>query len=580
MDAAVLDDHTTNQILNIVEKEYTINSIELHDQELDAILNEIDANADNDEKSHEAGSPASQSPRSGSENEIPTPHLCPDNEYSKRCNAILNDTKRLNDTLQAIYGWCGQKGLTLLNSNTGGYDHLPIALFPHSVSLQEWLDLRKCSLIFHKLIDRMARDSEFLLSRMKCIADADPEYTGKFYNIYKKKIAEKQFNTKYLFCSLRMDYMRNGNRNQIWSQIESQFTPGGPGWIDKMNKLHQFVLHRYVMDREIPIYDTRNSRNNMDSHALYVPPNDTLHKFTGAMATAAKLVHNEDPLVLMVSDSSRQDCNLVAQYLWDVHRVKSMFRTYAEIGANGRIEEGSHDLIMDGQRRVSFVYCRGGSKRKEWNDTNEMDWKGRELIEFCSAICDANIAYTLINTKFMQTIYSEKEVLLKYLDEDEAEFVHLHFVENHNFDERFESKERIEQILNDAKINYDHYVMKPSGDGGGHCVFGEEIVDLIEKLSKKENKESIQLEGWILMEKIKNCTAQSIHIRQNKWSHRESVHEIGIYSHYLCDAATGDLVLINECIGDLIKTRNANANEAGIAAGYGVLDSMVLHAAQ
>eukprot|EP00488_Nonionellina_sp_1-RS-2012_P002472 TRINITY_DN4778_c0_g1_i1.p2 TRINITY_DN4778_c0_g1~~TRINITY_DN4778_c0_g1_i1.p2 ORF type:complete len:121 (+),score=35.19 TRINITY_DN4778_c0_g1_i1:205-567(+) len=116
----------------------------------------------------------------------------------------------------------------------------------------------------------------------------------------------------------------------------------------------------------------------------------------------------------MIPDSSRQDCNLIAQYLWDVYRVKSIFRTYAEVGNNGRMEKDTKDLIIDDKWRISFVYCRGGSKRKEWNDKDGMDWKGRELIEFCTAISDANIAYTLINTKFMQTIYSDKEVLLKY----------------------------------------------------------------------------------------------------------------------------------------------------------------------
>jgi len=585
----ILDDATTDEVLNAVATHYDYPIIEKVD---DAMIDDILMGDKYDEDTADvemADSKTETTLNSGSrlmdfaeddskENE---------SEFSRRCKAILCDEERLNEIRMALYGWCGARGYTSMNHKTGGYTHLPSSLFPYLMPLSEWLELRECSLIFHKLIDAMSRDSSFLLSAMKGIAAADPSYTGKFYAIYQKQVEQQAFRKKYNFNSLRVDYMRNANRNGVWCQIEAQFSPGGPGWLSQGIKLHQYLCERFVMQRKLKTYDTRHPHNNCDPDDLFFVPNDMTARFCNAVATAAKLVHPARPLVLIVSDSSRGDCNLIELNLWEKHGIPCIYRTYAEIGRTASIEDGSFDLIIDDgkqkKHRVSFVYCRGGSHRHEWTDKEGMDWKGRELIEFSSATTDCTIAYTLINTKFMQTVYSQKEVLLKYVSEREANLLCKHFVGNYNFDESLTSKQQIEQLLSDVQTNYDNYVMKPSGDGGGHCIFGEEIPKLLDKVvngGQHGDEHEIKLGGWILMEKIRECVSRACHIRNNEMSIVvDSIQEVGIFSHYLCDSKTGELVLVNECIGDLVKTRKATSNEAGIAEGFGVLQTLILDAA-
>eukprot|EP00487_Bulimina_marginata_P007212 TRINITY_DN27881_c0_g1_i1.p1 TRINITY_DN27881_c0_g1~~TRINITY_DN27881_c0_g1_i1.p1 ORF type:complete len:165 (+),score=13.19 TRINITY_DN27881_c0_g1_i1:141-635(+) len=117
--------------------------------------------------------------------------------------------------------------------------------------------------------------------------------------------------------------------------------PGGPGWADVTGKCHQFLLDRYVMDREIKVYDTQNHANNRDEDDLYFSPNDNINKLSDSIACAAKLVHSTDPIVLIVGDGIISDWTSLSFLLWEKYRMKTIAKTYAEIGLHGTLEAQS-----------------------------------------------------------------------------------------------------------------------------------------------------------------------------------------------------------------------------------------------
>jgi glutathione synthase len=71
-------------------------------------------------------------------------------------------------------------------------------------------------------------------------------------------------------------------------------------------------------------------------------------------------------------------------------------------------------------------------------------------------------------------------------------------------------------------------------------------------------------------------------VRRGAHSEEETVSELGIYGTFLYAASPSSLglgteqVLINECVGYLLRTKMSNSNEGGVAAGFAVLNSPYL----
>lgn len=75
------------------------------------------------------------------------------------------------------------------------------------------------------------------------------------------------------------------------------------------------------------------------------------------------------------------------------------------------------------------------------------------------------------------------------------------------------------------------------------------------------------------MQRIKPATNTSVLVRKGKHGTEETLSELGVYGVYL---QVKDEVVINECVGHLLRTKTASSNEGGVAAGFAVLDSPYL----
>ena len=152
---------------------------------------------------------------------------------------------------------------------------------------------------------------------------------------------------------------------------------------------------------------------------------------------------------------------------------------------------------MDGKFRISVVYYRSGYTPRDYGEEG-LEWRAREMMEYSTAIKCPSIGVHLIGSKHFQTVFNRKEVLLRYLNEEEAQellavFVGLHSLQNDDGDDDGETQ----NVIKDAVENYKNYVLKPQREGGGNNVYGEDIPVMLKKLADDE-----QLAGYILMERI------------------------------------------------------------------------------
>lgn len=111
------------------------------------------------------------------------------------------------------------------------------------------------------------------------------------------------------------------------------------------------------------------------------------------------------------------------------------------------------------------------------------------------------------------------------------------------------------------------FVMKPQREGGGYNVYDEEIISILDKLTKEERS------TYILMDKIIPPSINTISLRNGKCHSSSSVSELGIFGIYLIQ---GNKEIINRSAGHLLRTKATSIKEGGVATGFSVLDSPLL----
>jgi glutathione synthase len=109
------------------------------------------------------------------------------------------------------------------------------------------------------------------------------------------------------------------------------------------------------------------------------------------------------------------------------------------------------------------------------------------------------------------------------------------------------------------------FVLKPQREGGGNNLYGEEMVA---RLAQREG-----LGAFILMQRIRPALNRALFMRAGVAAPADALCELGVYSVFL--SVRGQAVR-NEAVGHLLRTKTADSNEGGVAAGFAVLDSPML----
>lgn len=243
--------------------------------------------------------------------------------------------------------------------------------------------------------------------------------------------------------------------------------------------------------------------------------------------------------------------------------IQVIRKTLTDIYNDGKL--GPNKELIVGSTPVSVVYFRAGYEPGHYHSENE--WDARLMIERSAAIKCPSIHYHLAGTKKVQQALAKHGVVERFLkDENDIKRVRDIFTGLYSFDKSEGGDETIRMVLE----NPEGFVMKPQREGGGNNIYGADIPGHLKQMNETERS------AYILMDRIFPPVSKSYMIRPGAKKTPEiieMVSELGIFGATI---GTKDKILYNRQVGHMLRTKVSTANEGGVAAGLGALDSPYL----
>jgi len=228
---------------------------------------------------------------------------------------------------------------------------------------------------------------------------------------------------------------------------------------------------------------------------------------------------------------------------------------------------------------ISVIYHRAGYDVEEYT---EAGLECRYHLEKSLAIKAPSVLCHMATLKVVQQGLSKDGALERFLPSADAERVRKTFMPMYPLDTSPEGAHA--RILATDPETARNYVLKPSLEGGGHNIYGEDIPAFLEMLPEAEWGE------YILMELIRSPLVSNILPTPQEVYSGPVVSELGIFGTCLWRegvaggeagdsnpaATTPPEILENEEAGFSFKTKESGVKEMSVVKGYGCFDSPFL----
>nr|XP_023012137.1 glutathione synthetase-like [Leptinotarsa decemlineata] len=481
------------------------------------------------------------------------------------CVPLPLPDQQLKDLVRKTRDWAILHGASMRSRRNFSEDSIqfaPFNLFPSTFLKKDFQKVVDVQATFQELIHKVAHDGEFLRKCLKDTIQVD-EFTGNLFKIY--ETVQKEGIVQPLNLGLfRCDYMlESGNaKNQpyhenypccCWKQVEYNTIASGFGWLGPISA----AIQRYVV---LELF--------YENYLISLPENNALDGLCEGMLEAWKAYGNPEAIILFIIENVSY--NIADQRFHEFRLrelrpdIKVVRKTLTEISDRGRIS-ATKTLTID-EDEVAVVYFRAGYEPNHY--PSKAEWDARLLIERSKAIKCPTIQYHLAGTKKVQQELSKPGAVEYFLkDTNKVNAVRELFVGLYGLDFDESGDQAIEMALR----NPERYVLKPQREGGGNNIYGTDIKDAILNM-----KDKMERTAWILMERIFPPITRGYLIRpggSNLPPISEMVSEMGIFGVIFGDSEN---ILVNRQVGHMLRTKTSTANEGGVAAGDGALDSPYL----
>lgn len=215
---------------------------------------------------------------------------------------------------------------------------------------------------------------------------------------------------------------------------------------------------------------------------------------------------------------------------------------------------------------ISTIYFRAGYTPTDY--PTPAHYATRYLLESSAAIKCPSVQLQLAGGKKVQEVLTQPGVLEQYIpDEPSAQELRASWMGMWALDRNGDAGVR------KARAEAVNLVLKPQREGGGNNVYKEDIPGFLDTLPVEER------EAWIAMELIRTPSHLGNYlVRAGSGSEEavktEVVSELGIFGWALFGGS--GMAIEEKEIGWLLRTKGKDSNEGGVAAGFSVLDSLVL----
>ncbi|CDT13065.1 glutathione synthase [Vibrio coralliirubri] len=448
--------------------------------------------------------------------------------------------------------------------------HCPFSLAPMSIEREVFEHLLKVTPLITKLINNVSEDHDFLQSSLSDMAKADP-FFGRLMALHQQAhgSADERLNpARQPLLLMRTDFM--DDRQHGAKVIEfNGIAAGMASFGQRATEFHSF------MQKQWP-----NVYNHWLEDSSATPAeNQGLTQLAYGIANAARQVkadfnEQDKPVFLMVVQKNED--NVYDQHLLEVELqkqgIRTVRRTFEQLSC--QLSSGDNQrLLLKDVGAVDVVYLRAGYQYSDYwaPELNESVCchtlsQTRLFMEQHHVAMNATISQQLATSKTMQmllTMMPASEYARWGLTREEAELVKSVLA-----DMKPITNEAIEWF--NTQADKQEWVLKNQGEGGGHCVFGDDISEQLSQLKPEE------YDAWALMQRLypHERDVPTIAVRDTQQTLvTDLVSEVGLFTAYFKGEPVTEL---DGYAGYLIRSKPASENEGGIHSGKGILDSLVL----
>ncbi|PNF30929.1 Glutathione synthetase [Cryptotermes secundus] len=471
------------------------------------------------------------------------------------CIKLPLENEILEDIVDKAKDWALMHGAGMrskVNFSKDSLQFAPFILLPSTFPREEFNKATEIQIILNELIHKVAHDYGFLSSSLKSTVEVD-EFTSRLFKIYETVHNEGTAQQMLSLGLFRSDYLAHSAANNNIKQVEINTIASSFGGICT----HIPSLHRYVL-QELGHGDKIKN----------VPVNTALEGLCGGMLEAWKIYGDPNAVILFVIENITYNICDQRFHEFEIRRQNRMVvvirRTLTQIADTAKLGKNK-ELSIDGLS-VAVVYFRSGYEPAQYPSSKE--WAARLMIERSLAIKCPSIHYHLAGTKKVQQTLATPGVLEKFLtDPAKVDAVKEIFTGLYSLDLDEDGNRAAEMAI----MKPECYVLKPQREGGGNNVYGEKVREVLQSMTDSQERTA-----WILMERIIPPVQKGYMIRPGGPEVPQLVDlvsELGIFGVIIGNAST---VIANRQVGHMLRTKLSSADEGGVAAGSGALDSPYL----
>ncbi|XP_059188474.1 glutathione synthetase-like [Centropristis striata] len=428
--------------------------------------------------------------------------------------------------------------------------YAPFTLFPTPVPKAVFLQALAVQTHYNTLVDKISQDPDFLQESLASTISVD-DFTARLFKIHQQILKEGRSQSIVLGLN-RSDYMLDQGEDGSSSlkQIEINTFAASFGGLSSRTP----DIHRHVLKVAGQLEDSQRILDNNPAVGL-----------ARAIAKAWELYGSERAIVMfLVEDSQRNifDQRYIENELWK-RNIPTTRKRFDDVYKTGSLDQDKK-LFVDGNE-VAVVYFRCGYMPQ--NYTSEQTWDARLLMERSQAVKCPDISTHLAGTKKVQQVLARPGVLEKFFPDQPqvVEQIRATFAGLYTLDMGPEGDKTVAMAL----AAPDRFVLKPQREGGGNNIYGSEICQVLEGV-----KESTERMAYILMDKVHPTPIHNYLLRRDApLKITNCLSELGAFGTYV---RQGEDMVLNECVGHLLRTKSSQHSDGGVAAGVAVLDNPLL----
>ncbi|XP_026483269.1 glutathione synthetase-like isoform X1 [Vanessa tameamea] len=481
------------------------------------------------------------------------------------CIPLPLEHKVLVTVIEKAKDWALMHGVGMRDKKHFTKDAIQIApfvLLPSPFPRTEFNKAIELQPILNELMHKVAHDDDFLEHTLQNTLQVD-EFTAKLYEIW-VKVKDEGITQPISLGMLRSDIMLESRCPHTENQC-AKHTPYCSWKQVEINSIASGFGHLGPVSREIQSYILRQLGHG--DLIKNMPENRALSGLCSGIIEAYDLFGVPSAIVLFVVEEVSYNICDQRFHEFEISEKRPDIMIYRKT-LNEIFEETTlndkKQLLLEGYP-VAVVYYRSGYEPAQYPSSKE--WDARLRVERSSAVKCPSIHYQLAGTKKVQQALAAPGALEQFVRAELCGRVRDIFTGLYSLDFDESGERAVDMALEDAE----RFVLKPQREGGGNNLYGADVRAALLRMRRARERAA-----YVLMERILPPTVAGYVVRPGGAVPppvTDLVSELGIFGVII---GTRDKIYCNRQAGHMLRTKLADANEGGVAAGLGALDSPYL----